>query len=789
LGDIVRILAFVNARRSLAAIAIALGLILAGAMSATPAFAAGVSISGVVEDTSSTPQANVAVNVIDPATGSTVTSTTTAGDGSFTVSVNAGTYNLQFIPPAASGLQSFLATGVSTDSAPLTVILKTATVVQVQGTLGDSQGNVYPTAQQSFVTFRSPLNPGTAIRTGSGGSYSVSLFADQNFTADASVFTPGFATLMNFSGLPVGTLDHSQAYNLTVPTAQLTVSVRDAAGNLITGGKLTYSNSVESPIPGMPGTSANTSSNSGAQLDANGNIVIPVPDGITLASPKIVLNNGLTIPFTLHPITGDRHAFIIFNQTTGTVLVDDQPPTVTGSPDRGPDVNGWYNAPVNITWTSVDPQPSSGTPTTPSPTTVSSDGANQKVTSGKSCDPAGNCAVGTVTGINVDMTPPSVALTGVTDGATYTGGVAPTPACSTTDALSGVAANATLSVTNSGNSYTATCSGATDNAGNSTPEVQAKYQVLPIGWTTASLADSDGNPIAGASVAFRSASGSVTNATTGADGVAGVALSPGSYSVTMNYATGYQTKTITVTADGPNAVTFATVAATVQISDPDIADLANATVAHAGNTGTFGPKTAVDGNGQVIFQVLPGTSTFTAWDANGYQSQTLSITEAATIRFATVPVTVQINDPDSADLANATVAHAGNTGTFGPKTAVDGNGQVTFQALPGTSTFTARDANGYQTQTVTITGPATVSFATVAVTVTVMKNGSQLATAQVSHAGNTGTFGPKIAVDGNGQVIFQVLPGTSTFTAWDGTSNQQQTITVTTPTSTTITVP
>ena len=248
--------------------------------------------------------------------------------------------------------------------------------------------------------------------------------------------------------------------------------------------------------------------------------------------------------------------------------------------------------------------------------------------------------------------------------------------------------------------------------------------MVPAGWTTASLSDSSGNPISGASVVFRSSGGSVTNATTGPDGTAGVALAPGSYSVTMNYATGYQTKTITVTASGPNAVSFATVAVTAQINDPDSSDLAAASVAHAGNTGTFGPKTPVDGNGQVTFQVLPGTNTFTAWDANGYQTKTVTVTGPVTVTFATVTVTAQISDPDNTDLAAASVSHAGNTGTFGPKAAVDGNGRVTFQVLPGTNSFTAWDAYGYQTQTVTVTGSATVTFATVAVTVTVVKNGS-----------------------------------------------------------------
>jgi hypothetical protein len=889
-------------RYFIAVIAAAAGLTLAGAVSPMHAVAAGSSISGVVEDTSGTPQENVTVNALDPATDSTAGSTTTAHDGTFTVAVNSGTYNVQFIPPSSSDLQSYLATNVPTDSTPLTVILKSAVVVQVQGTLSDAQGNVYGSNQNGQVTFTSPLNkpgstvntnttgsysasvvadsnftanasafapgiadhmnfsglpvgtldtsqtynlvmptaqltvsvrdangnpipgggklqwsfssitplpglpgtsanvqsegnataldandnitipvpegitltspevilnngltipfqapvmngnqsvtvtapasiqvqgtlsdaqgnvygsnqngqvtftsplnkPGSTVNTNTTGSYSASVVADSNFTANASAFAPGIADHMNFSGLPVGTLDTSQTYNLVMPTAQLTVSVRDANGNPIPGGgKLQWSFSSITPLPGLPGTSANVQSEGNATaLDANDNITIPVPEGITLTSPEVILNNGLTIPFQLHPVTGIRHAYIIFNTSTGSIVVDDQPPTVTGNPDRAPNANGWYNAPVTITWTSVDPAPSSGLPTTPAATTVSAEGANQTVTSAQSCDPAGNCAVGKVTELNLDLTPPAVSLTGVTDGTVYNNGTTPSPTCTTSDSLSGVATNATLSVTHSGTSYTATCSGAADEAGNTAAPVTASYQVIPTGWTTASLADSGGNPIAGAAVVFRSSSGSVTNATTGSDGIAGVALTPGTYSVTMYYATGYGTKTITVTANGPNAVSFATVAVTAQVNDPSSADLAAASVAHAGNTGTFGAKTAVDGSGQVVFQVLPGTNSFTAWDAYGYQTQTVTVTGATTVTFSTVAVTITVLKNGS-PLTTALVAHAGNTGSFGPKTAVDGNGQVVVQVLPGTSTFTAWDGTAYQSETLTVTAATSTSI-------------------------------------------------------------------------------
>jgi hypothetical protein len=119
-------------------------------------------------------------------------------------------------PLSDSGLQSYLATGVAAGSAPLTI--------QVQGTLSDAQGNVYSSTQGARVTFISPLNPGNGAPVSSTGSYSASLLADQNFTADTPVLTTGAQQDLDFYGLPVGTLDASQTYNLVMPTAQLNMS-------------------------------------------------------------------------------------------------------------------------------------------------------------------------------------------------------------------------------------------------------------------------------------------------------------------------------------------------------------------------------------------------------------------------------------------------------------------------------------------------------------------------------------------------------------------------------------
>jgi hypothetical protein len=270
-------------------------------------------------------------------------------------------------------------------------------------------------------------------------------------------------------------------------------------------------------------------------------------------------------------------------------------------------------------------------------------------------------------------------------------------------------------------------------------------------------------------------------------------LPVGTYTVSVVYATGTASRQLTVTTAGPNTTTFTTIAVSVNVIDPVAADIAAATVQHAGSSGTFSAKTAVDANGQLTFEVLPGTSSFTAWVAGGYQTQTVAITAAGPnlVFFVTAPVTVNVVDPVATDTATATVQHAGNTGAFGGKTPVDSNGQVVFQALPGTSSFTAWVAGGYQTQTVVVSalGLTTVTFTTVPVTVQVVDaNGNPRTSATVQHAGNTGAFGGKTPVDSNGQVVFQALPGTSSFTAWAGSAYRTVSLSVTAPRTVVITV-
>ena len=127
-----------------------------------------------------------------------------------------------------------------------------------------------------------------------------------------------------------------------------------------------------------------------------------------------------------------------FSLSAGALLIeppaDTTPPVVTGTPDRAPNSSGWYNAPVTITWSSVDPEPSSGTPTVPAPTTANLEGTHT-YTSGQSCDPAGNCATGALT-LSIDTVAPGASFSGSATVLRLFGG---TIQGSATDSTSGVA--------------------------------------------------------------------------------------------------------------------------------------------------------------------------------------------------------------------------------------------------------------------------------------------------------------------------------------------------------------
>ena len=149
-------------------------------------------------------------------------------------------------------------------------------------------------------------------------------------------------------------------------------------------------------------------------------------------------------------------------------VIDKTAPTLSATPDRAPNANGWYNAPVTFAVSCSDA--TSGVQVCPPGGAFSTEGAGVSI--GSAFDFAGNSTPGPT--VNLDMTQPTVVIGGVTNGAVYNG-VAPDPTCSVTDALSGPA-GCTGVITNGPGAgfYTYTATGK-DKAGN-TKTVSATYK-------------------------------------------------------------------------------------------------------------------------------------------------------------------------------------------------------------------------------------------------------------------------------------------------------------------------
>lgn len=159
-----------------------------------------------------------------------------------------------------------------------------------------------------------------------------------------------------------------------------------------------------------------------------------------------------------------------------TIKRDATPPTVSATPDRVPDMNGWYNSPLTITFTGTDA--TSGIDSCDPPITYTGpDGTNITVT-GTCTDKAGNTGSGSYM-FNYDNTPPTVNILGISDGAQFDfGDPLPSVSPECNDNLSGIASCTITpsSLPTSVGSHTITAT-AQDNAGN-TATISITYTIL-----------------------------------------------------------------------------------------------------------------------------------------------------------------------------------------------------------------------------------------------------------------------------------------------------------------------
>jgi large repetitive protein len=178
------------------------------------------------------------------------------------------------------------------------------------------------------------------------------------------------------------------------------------------------------------------------------------------------------------------------NGDTATVKIDRTPPTIAGAPDRAANSDAWYHAPVTIGFTCKDSL--SGIATCSPAQVLAGEGAGQSA-SGVATDNADNAVALTVSGINIDFTPPSIA--GAPDSAAngdgwYNADVSVSFTCA--DALSGVAGCPASTVLHEGSQQSVTGT-STDIAGNVAAATVSQLNVDKTAPTITGAPDRDPN--------------------------------------------------------------------------------------------------------------------------------------------------------------------------------------------------------------------------------------------------------------------------------------------------------
>jgi hypothetical protein len=316
-------------------------------------------LSGRVTDGASNPLAGSMITIDTVGTTNQIGATTTASDGSFSVSVEAGSYDVYVTPPPASGFNTaFFGDFTISGTTVLNVVLSNTSTVTFQGVLQTSRGEPIPityvqlvmgstsyTTQTSFTgTFSLAVLPGTyQLSVRSQGLFNSPLGFSWNFSAPFTIGSDVTETL-------------------TIPVAVVTAQVRDPSNNpvpdtTISGGSA-YNSDSFSLWPGGPTGVANADvTRLDATTDNNGNAsfeVLPTSsNSVTfIAYPPTNTNFGRAVLSNLS-ITGDTSlTFTLPITTTTTVMFQGVLQTSRGEPIPVTNISLSSGSASYGTWTS-----------------------------------------------------------------------------------------------------------------------------------------------------------------------------------------------------------------------------------------------------------------------------------------------------------------------------------------------------------------------------------------------------------------------------------------------------
>lgn len=340
---------------------------------------------------------------------------------------------------------------------------------------------------------------------GAGGVISLEAPVYPQCTLTPPVVNPGATTTLEASGLEpgamtevyignrllgTGVIDSSGTLQLDIiiPSISrqgvrpITVRVKDTlitaiSAVLVEGTALTPATSVKlSPLPNGGGWN-----NTDVEVTLS---AIDAPGGVGIKEITYSASGAENIPNTT--VIGDSAVFLITeegettvtyfatdnndNSETSqsiTVRLDKTPPVITGSFEPIPNTYGWNNTEVTVSANCEDAI--SGVLSCPRITTLSTEGENQSVML-EATDLAFNNASAAVSGINIDMTPPTITYSG--NVGTYTVYQMVNITCNTADNLSGVASTDCQDISGQGyafplgtNTFSAIATDKADNDG------------------------------------------------------------------------------------------------------------------------------------------------------------------------------------------------------------------------------------------------------------------------------------------------------------------------------------
>ena len=281
---------------------------------------------------------------------------------------------------------------------------------------------------------------------------------------------------------PVVTCKPSSDSEFNLGTTRVVCTATDDAGNTSSGSFPVTVRDITPPLLTLPASFKTEASSKLGALVIFTNIATDSVD----PSPVVECEPSSVSTFPLGTTTVSCAATDASGNVSGdhflVTVEDTTPPTITGRMSPLPNVNGWHNTEVAVTFNCSDS--ASGVAACIGDEVLVNNGANQRV-GGTSTDTAGNSAFFTMPGINIDRAPPVITINSPRNGAEFSILKRVAAGWNVADALSGVG-SATAS-TKQGEPIDTSTLGthtfavtATDLAGNRTTTTHTYTVVAPF---------------------------------------------------------------------------------------------------------------------------------------------------------------------------------------------------------------------------------------------------------------------------------------------------------------------